>query len=475
MLWQEGDAGVTASPIPLEGHGVGTGSPENSEAVTYTKTVRREGRIVPVTVTLRGAIEMSVTYDFGIPAGLWTPVQHASFRGVNKTFFLEYVCPPEIEYDHFIVLENGSLSPFVEASDLITIEGTAEAIKGTVSVSVERRMTGWYLSHRPIYVEGSATPLYDVSFIGQDCYDPDVSVGLALVAGGGDGIASPLIIETQDRFASVSNPSVGAALDVIYTTYAEGTLHLVNAGDNTIPGSATTATTYRSTDDGVSYSAVADIDIVVHQFIRAGDSILAIGQTIAGAAAMWRSTDDGDSWTALSSSAFPVSEALTSGIFDPDTQKVYFGGASGTLLTGRLTSSGINLVDVTANLGGTPTAINAMVQMDTNGFVVCGASGVIKETWDGGVSFSVRSFPTTDDIVCADGNKYRLVLGAGTKIYERSFLTRNKIQEVELADGAAITGNVTGVSMNIGDDSNRFAACTDDGEIVFAAPNYPDA
>lgn len=475
MLWVAGPNGVTDIPIPLEGHGLDTGSPELSEAITYTTTVKRRGRIIPVTITLRSAIEMSVSYDIGIPAAIWTPAMQASYTGCIKDFFLEYVCPTDSIYRHFIVLERGALTPAIEANGLIVNEATGEAVRYTTTITVERRLWGWGLGYRPVYAAGGTIVLNGISFIDEDCPDCDSSPGLSLLTAGGDGTAAPTIVVTDDRFTTTTTPSAGSVADVAYATFSVADVQLVSAGDDADPSAATTANVYRSIDGGTTYVEVPDIDIVVYKFISVGDDIMAVGVTVGGAASTWISTDRGNSFTELVNSDYPAAEAFVTAAYDKETLKLYFGGASGSLFTGRLSTTGLSLTDITANLGGTPTAIAEVVLLDRDNLVVAGAAGVVKESWDGAATFSTIAFPTTAAITCAAGNKYRLVLGSSTKVYQRSFLTRNRIVEAELEDGAVLTGNVTDVAMNVDDDFNRFAVCTDDGEVALGLPFYPTA
>jgi len=475
MLWQEGAKGVTDYPIALTGHGIGTGSPELSEAITYTTTTRRNGRVIPIMKTLRSAIEMAVTYDFGIPAAIWTPVMNSSFLGCIRTFFLEYVCPEDSEYAHFIILERGAMTPAIETTDLIINEETAEAVRWTTSVTVERRLWGWDIAYRPQYAAGGTIALNGVEFIGDDCPGCDDNLGLDLFTVGGDATAAPLIAVTDDRFVSVTTPSVGLATEVAYTTYSDGDLLLTCVGDTADPSTATAANVYRSIDRGENFVVVPDIDIIVYDFVKVGDDILAVGVTTAGAAAIQISTDQGGTFAALTHDALPAAEALLSGAYDEGTLKVYFAGDSGILLAGRLSVTGINLTDITSNLSTPPSVINEVVSLDKDNLVVVGAAGVVEESWDGGATFTVIPFPNTDAIVCADGNKYRLVMGAGILIYERSFLTKNVIKVIALEDAAALTGNITDIAMNVEDDFNRIAVCTDDGEVAMGIPRYPNA
>lgn len=476
QLWQEGAKGITDIPVSLEGHSLGTGSSELSEAITYTNTVRRNGRIIPLTKTLRSAIEMAITYDFGIEATLWSPVMQDSFTGCIRTFFVEYVCPEDSEYAHFIILERGAMTPAIETIDLIVNEDTGEAVRWTTSIVVERRLWGWDLAYRQEYAAGGSNGLFDVDFVLEDCPGCDGNLGLDLMAVGGDVAVLPTVVNTDDRFESVISGTTGAIGDIAYTSYADGDLQLVCVGDNVDPSAATSALVYRSINRGVDFTALTDIDIIVYDFIKVGSDILAVGVTTGGAAAVQISTDNGGSFTELTSTVLPASEALLSAAYDPDKQKIYFGGASGSLLTGRLGIAGMHLTDITANLATTaPSIINEVVYLDTDNIVVVGDSGIVQETWDGAETFNVIPFPVATEITAADGNKYRLVLGSGVNVYERSFLTKNRIEIAPLAEGVVLTGNITAIAMNTEDDFNRFAVCTDDGEVALGIPKYPNA
>ncbi len=478
VLWQEGDKGPTDQPTFLQGHGLATGSPEVSEAITYTRTKLINGRLVPVMQTLRGAIEMAVAYDIGIPSALWTPVMIASYQGCIKTFFLQYLCPDDEEFAHWIILENGALTPAIESNDLIVAEETGEAITHTSTITVERRLWGWNLAYRPVYAAGGTIVLNGVAFLGEDCPGCESNLGKGLIAVGGDATAAPTVVVTDDRFTSVTTPTVAVPLDVAYCTYAEGPVQLVATGDAADPSLATAAEVWRSIDGGENFVVCPNIDIVVYKFVKVGDDILAIGVTTTGAAAVWIARDGGGTFVNLPSANLPASEALLSGAYDEGTLKVYFGGAAGTLLAGRLSSTGLNVSDITANLGGTPTTITEVVVLGKGNLVVVGAVGIVKESWDSAANWLVIPFPTTDDITCAAGNKYRLVIGADILAYERSFLTKNLIQVVTLEEGEVLTGSITDIAINEPDvegNFNRIAVVTDAGEVALGLPRYPAA
>jgi hypothetical protein len=404
---------------------------------------------------------------------------HASFAGFLKTFFLEFVCPEDALFAIWDILEHGAMTPAIETVDLVALE-TGETIAFTSNVTVERRVRGWALSFRPVYDANDpsgANVLNAIDFVFEECPGCQGGLGLSLLTVGGDPLVLPLVVNTDDRFNSVSTATTGAIGDVAYSSYVDGALQLVCVGDDPDPASATSAIVYRSIDGGTNFVALTDIDIIVYKFVNVDGNILAVGVTAGGAAAVQLSTNGGGAFVDLPNATLPAAEALVSADYDPKTLKLYFGGASGSLFTGRLGTTGLSLVDITATIVALPTlaTVNAIVVVDKGDIVIAGDSGIVKESRDSALTWEVVAFPTSDDIVAMAGNKYRLVLGATINVYERTFLTKNAIKAAPLADSAVLAGNITDIAMNTEDDFNRFAVCTDLAEVAMGLPNYPNA
>jgi photosystem II stability/assembly factor-like uncharacterized protein len=475
ILHKEGPRGVTDRPVNLLGHSLTSPSQDLTDALVFTTVKLRNGRVVTVSRVKRAPQETSRTYTIGIPSALWTPVLEASYSGgCVATFYLIYQCPEDRIYNHWDILPEGVLSPAIEAEDVITTGTDDNMITFTSDLQVPEKLRGWMLGYEPIY-DGGAIAYQGIFFISENCPGCNTSTGMDLIAVGGDGIAAPTVTVTDDRFGSVTNPSVGAVGDVAFSVYNDGLLQLVGIADNADPSLATAASLERSTDGGTNWSTVLDVDDVIRFMFKADQVIYAIGHTIAGAAVIWMSADNGSSFTEITSTALPAADALLMGAYDELSGKTYFVGESGTLLTGTLSGSALTLTDISANLPGTPGDLYVCISLGANNVLVAGAAGYVAETWDAAVTFTAISFPAVTDITAGDGNQYRVVLGATTNLYERTALTMNDFEAIELENAATITGNVTSIRMNHDGDFNRFAAVTDAGEVAFGKPFYPNA
>ena len=88
--FMEGTLGKTDEPQPLLGHSLTSPNQNLTDALTNTYVELRNGRIVPVTVTTRAAVETSRTYTLGFPSGaLWSAaMQFAERGGCTKDFYL---------------------------------------------------------------------------------------------------------------------------------------------------------------------------------------------------------------------------------------------------------------------------------------------------------------------------------------------------------------------------------------------------
>ena len=474
LFMMEGINGPTSPPVDLLGHSLGAPSPNLIDALIYTRVELVSGMIRPVARVNRAAQVTFSTLTIGLPAAIWTPVMEESLRdGCVNTFFKKYICPSDAQYNHWDIYEDGVLNPAVATSDIITANEDQNLLEFSADLQVSGEVRGWGLAWHNAY--DAAVVLNGVTFQSEDCPGCGSNTGLGLLAAGGDAIAAPTIVETPDRFNTVTNPTVGIAAEVGYAVYNDGNVHLASIGDAADSSAATAAQVWVSIDDGATWAQVPDIDDVILDFFAVSNSILAVGHTVAGAAVVWLSNDKGSSFTELTNANLPAADAIVSGSYDSDTLNFFLACESGTLLKGRLSNDIIDISDISGNLPGTPGDLTAAVVLGKQNVLVAGAAAYVAESWDGGVTFTVVQLPTTDAVAGMDGNQYRVVIGAGTALYQRDLLTDNMFDLVVLENGETIVGNITDVNMNVFDDFNRFVASTDTGEIITGIPFYPNA
>jgi hypothetical protein len=467
---------ITGRPENLFGHSVGAPSADLTDVVTYSTVEMRGGKVMQVSRMKRAAQETSRTLTIGIPSVLWSPVMERSFNGCSNTFFLIYLCPEDEIYNHFDIAADGFLTPAVPAEDLIAIDDTT-IITHTSDLQVTSMPRGWALGFRPIYAIAS-TALNDVTFLTRECAGCNSLYGYELAIVGGDGTAAASVLSSENRLSTTTSHTLTGASDgdVAKAVFNDGDVILVAAYTSATDfASATEAAVYRSGDRGTSFAAVSGLDDAFVGFLHAGDAIFAYGNTIAGDAVIFFSLDQGVSWTEVTSDALPTSDSLVDGAYDEETGFVYFVSSGAVLLKGRLSGESFSVSDISSNLVGSPSGLGAVAVLHKNIVLVGGASGYLAQSNDGGVTFVAKAISTTDAISAIDGNAWRTIVAAGTALFERSALTKNAFSAIVLRDGGSVTGDYTAVRMAPDDDFNRFVAVTDDGEVVFGAPFYPNA
>jgi photosystem II stability/assembly factor-like uncharacterized protein len=471
----QGPLGASQNPIQeLDGHGIGTESQETQEILTNVRRVYRRGRLRTISKVVKPMIHLSKTYPVAMNSDLWNPIIAAAEEGeCKKDFFMRYVCPVDSEFQHVKIMVNGTLDPVSAPEDLVSASGDRAVLTGQTQITAEEQRFLYNLITSKVYTAG-ALAYNGITFLSSDCPSCNNDDGQDLIAVGGDAVAAPTITKTDDRFATVTNPTAGAAADVAYTIFESGSLLFMSQGDNADPGAATTASVYRSIDGGDNWIVDPDIDDVIRDFVEVERSVLAVGHTIAGLPVLWITNDRGGTWVELTNTLLSGTDGLTAVDYDHIRRKLYFVGEAGIFWAGKLTATGITLNDISAQLPGTPGNLSDVRVLDTDNVLVVGAAGYVAETWDGAATvLAVVPFPTSDAIAAMDGNKFRAVFGAGTVVYMRDILNGNEIEAITLEEGVTLTGNVTDVTMNVFDDMERFAIVTDVSETLIGIPPYP--
>lgn len=482
VLYKEGDAGITDTPIDLLGHSLTAPSPNLTDLLNYTTVKYQGGKVVPVQYVKRAAQELSRTYTIGIPSALWTPVIEQTYKvGCTANFFMKYTCPEDSIYDHFFILPDSVLGPAVEAEDVITNAEDTNMITQTSDLQTPGKLVGWKLGFEPIYSAGGTNQYLDIDFKSVNCVGCDDTAGFGLIAVGGDGTAVGLATDTDNRFSSVAAlTGWGAAGDVALAMFTEGDTIIISYVDQAggaFQTALAVAAAEVSVDGGANWSVITGMTDAILDFTRVGNYILAVGQVPALAtnpAGLWISSDQGSTFTEVTNSALPTDQPLRSISYDETTQKFYICGDGGTLLVGRVSAGVVSLIDVSASLPGAPTALHAVKVLGKNEVLVGGASGYLARTRDGS-TWSAVTFPSSGTIRSIDGNQYRYLIGAGTSVYIADFLTNYAITAVVFENGTSITGNVTRIRMGRDGDFNRFVVATDDGEVALGKPFYPNA
>jgi hypothetical protein len=479
LFMMAGDTPVS-TPTSLLGHAVTSPSADSSDALTVTRVELRNGRIKTLVRTKRAAEVRSRTYTIGFPAGsLWTPAQQLAFkRNCRRTFFMKYLCSSEARFNHADIFPDGLLDEPVEEGDLITVDDE-NVISSTSVLTVTEKLRLWAQGYEIIYTNAD-TPivqLFSSAFTTVDCPGCDEGVGLGIIVGGGDGTAAPEGFLTDDRFGSAPTglPIGGTLTDFAYALATKGDVIVAGTADS--PVAASTAGTLRvSQDGGVSFTAVSGITSPIFGIAYFGSTIIAVGGTGAGAPVMFVSFDKGTSWTQITSTILSgLTTAATAIASDVEADNFYIVGEGGMLIKGRFIGDSVMLSNITANLPGGPGALNTVNVFSKDFIAVGGAANYYAESLDGGTTWTQPAVPGSAAVVGIAGNEHRAIVATADGLHVRDLFTDFVYTTLVLENGQVVTGNYTSVNMNVEDDFNIFMATTDDAEVVFGKPFYPNA
>lgn len=477
ILQAQGDLGASQNPIQdLDGHGIGTESQESQEALKDTVRSFIRGQLRTISRVVAPMIFLSRTYPVALRSDLWNPMKRFSeFVGCKKDFFLRYVCAVDDIYSHVKIISRGTIDPLIPVENMVEAKGDRAVI--THSTNIDSEETRWQFKAvaSKVRTEAASIVLNAIAFIGTDCPGCDSTFGTDLIAVGGDAVAKPAVTLTDDRFNTVTLPDVGELLDVAYKVFSSGALQLLSYGVGADPTAATAAQIAKSVDGGTTWVVDLTIDDVIVDFVEVGKDILAVGYTVTtGLPVIWLTSDRAGTWVELTDPLLTGTDRLLSVDYDESRLRLYFSGEASIFWTGKLTNNSILLADLSANLPGSPVNLTQVKVLTQDNIMVAGDAGYLVESWDGAENFTTLNF-ATDDIAAFDGDQYRIIIGAATKLYIRDILGDNEIVELILESGVILTGNITDVAMNVFDDFERFSVVTDIGEIVIVVPPYPGA
>lgn len=475
MLHMQG-ATIVDEPISLLGHSLTSPNQNLTTALQFVETVLRNGIVRTVSRTKRPAYETNRTYTVGFPSALWTPYQErVAKEGCQTNLFLFYQCPEDVKFDHVDILMDATANPAIEAEDVVTTGEDTNIITHQSEIQVPQKVREWRVGFDRIYDAGT-TSLNDLVILSLDCPGCEFTSGLELAAFGGDGTAVPNRAHTLDRFASVTALTAGTATEIGLAAYNDGDLLVFAEADDTY-SAATAGKLFVSADRGATApTAVAAFTHIIKAFAKLSSSIIAVGKTTAGAGYIAISSDRAVSWSTVSGTvvASLTGKELYDVAVDDKTGYAYIVGADGTLLKARATGSTLTITDISTNHG-IATDLLAVAVLGRNHVVIGGTGGECKESLDGGVTWRALSVPGSADITGLAGNIYRLIIGAGTVLYERSILTQNIVKAAVLNDGVTLGGAVTKIRMGLEDNFNQFFVSTAAGEVFAGVGFYPNA
>lgn len=464
---------ITDPPLRLWDHGLASLSANLSDQLVVSRIRVKNGQVITQQRVKRAPYLTSVTTTINIPTSIMSPVRLISERGGGcpYTFFLLYLCG-EDQYQHAYVLPEGTLEPFVEATELVSNSDDTASIVGSVNVQFTTKDVIFNLAFRKLYTATDVN-INEIAFSSVTCPDcANNKIAQRFFIAGGDGTAAPTLVKTTDRFSNVTSQTSGAA-DATHheALYTDGDLVLVFASDRSATPPA--GTLHRSVDGGATWAAVSGVTENIQSIVGAGGStIVAAGGETTNGAVLYLSTNRGASFTSITSAVLPSDQSITQIAWDSAKSKLYLVDSGGAFYSGTISGTNIIVTDLSAGLPGSPTAFSSVAVLAENHVMIGGASGYVAESFNGGATWRSVDFPGTATVSAIAGTVYRQLAGAGTGIYERDPMTDFLFKAKLLEDGVTLTGNVTSIAYDSETGVNYFAVATDDGEILVGTPRY---
>ncbi len=483
ILYMEG-SDPTKEPTALVGHTWTSPNVETSDALKYTEEYLDRGRRRTRQMTVQASEILSRTYTLGFPSAAWSPALDRAKRAAGKlvetTFYAVRSCPPNTDEQYAYVYPDGVMGAPQEAGDLISTDGT-DFISETSEVTIPDRFQVWITKQTIVNTVSAAPSFYAAAFrTEEDCADPNATALQDVILAGGDATsaAAAATYLSSDRAASVSSVAIGAPNgSVVKSIYTEGDRILVGFDDDGAASPGAVGGTAFSSDGGVTWTLDSGITECVYGVSKLNDKYIAVGGTTAGTSKVWTSTD-GITWEASTASVLASGAQLRDIAVEAANNyaiavglngtafKLYYNGTSFTISALTLPSStGVDLYSV--------------ARLDKDNFAVAGESGYYRETINAARTWLSVTAPGTVTFLKVRGNKYSTWLITAAKIYRRSILSELVFEEVTLDDGLAFSGNLTSIAVptmaSMDDETNYAIVVTDDAEVAFINPPYPNA
>lgn len=468
------------TPIDLIGHSL---EQPNYETVAILKgnTVERiNGVKTPVTRNIRPEIQTGQSMDVGLQEG--AVVSRLSYLAevagnVRRDLALVYDCDDDTRYHHFIMHPNAMFSRPQNTSKIVGMGGDSNLITKKVTFSLETKREYWKLG---IY-EQSATPndtaLYTVGISLGDCVGTTRRNFVGHVAGAPSEVGQPAFsATTTTRFGTLVAGTNGVPNDHIITgSVRRGNVVIAVHTDDADLSTATAGGVQYSSDGGATF---ADATITGSPALFAVTYGAGYYVAVGAGGGIFRSVN-GLTWETVSNS-LGASADLYGIDYDAGSQYFYIVGHDGTnSLVARMRDTSV--VDITATVGADSdtNVLYAVRALDPGHVAIGGAGGSYYENSDikGNAEwYSGNVQGTTSDIRVILGDSNRTVVGAGSNIYIRDWLTKNIYAVQAPESGSTITGDYLGGAE--GENSvffDNFVLVTDAGEVVILRGFHPDA
>lgn len=290
----------------------------------------------------------------------------------------------------------------------------------------------------------------------------------------GDNVQSLDNSSPANRWDSASDLALGlAATDVVTDMIALNDALIITWADNIDPATATTGgvKVYRNGSATEVEAAGAAIANALYGITRQGTRIVVVGAD--GKVFQTPTNDILNGWTDISDST------VTGHFLDvaATPQVVYIASADGKAY--GLTGAAIEDITSDVDPAGAASSLNAVSVLDNKRGLVHvlfgGSAGFLSENTDAQNSdnWEVQTLGSAT-ITAISGSTWRVLVGGGTTLYERSLLTIENNYEVmpfkafSFEAGQVLTGNITAIATAEWLYGHNIAAvATDAGEVAY--------
>lgn len=429
---------------------------------------RRRGKIVKEQVVIARAQPTGVTFtvQMGAEGEMSTPLLRRINRANCETdIFIKRICPDKPEWEHFYAALETQFDPPTFVNDLISLADTPVP----VAQQAEALTPTWLISHAVgvSILADLVPPLYAAAVMTQDCADCDEGEFDSFVVVGGDGTGDSYVGITEDRFGSVTVPTVPIPADNVATSvYAAGDIILVGFADDPVHASATAGGTIISADRGVTWTVDGNLTEPIYGVSYFQGQYIAVGG-VGGATPEMFTSDDGITWTNVSSLLLTSTWTLTSVAVDNDEETIYVTATGGHLLKGTKSGGTISLTALAPTSVSTTNLLRVAVFGDDH-IAVGGVGGYYAESFDGGGTWVQPSVPGSGALYgLAGASKLRYMAGGTTVLAERSVLSNNDWKTKALVGGVSFTGDIRDI-VSLPGEHEYFLIVTDDGEVMLS-------
>lgn len=447
------------------GYSLGQPEFEKTDPIKIMYNCLLNGRIVPYTLTVRGALIRERTYPFLLPQGrtLYTPL-HALFgNNCPRDVYLDYLCPTDPTHGHFRRYPMATFDEPEETSVLVEGVESGAPLTEQSMMHTFKSMMYFYVSVHEQSTDGDGA-VHAVTFECNSCPGCNPYEHRDLLYGG-------------DEFLKISTNALASGTDVTVTIPTDGIIEAIVCNGNvkvavySVDGAPDTGGIFLSLDDGVTWTAVGPTTVAFYAALYANGYYWAFGEE----GSIYYSAN-GSTWTQMTVPGAHSAAVYRAAAVDPVTKTIYVVGnvaAAGAMLK----INGFAGTVITTLLPGSPGILYAVKVLEGNHVVVGGAAGYFAEhanIAEGG-NFANGTI-STGAIHGIAGDIARTIVSSGTKLFIRDVSNDLSFTEMDYDTGTALAGVINVLAEGKNDlGANYFAGGTESGELFLIYPAFPQA